>query len=83
VRPRCCGRTPGWTTHIIGWDVKKGGTPVDWVNLTFAEFNTSGPGAATARKAPAVIFTAEQAARWTPAAVLKGWKPRVPSQEPW
>ena len=52
-------------------------------NLTFAEYNSTGPGAAKTRPAPAQIFTAEQAAKWTVAAVLKGWDPLVPSQQNW
>jgi pectinesterase len=53
------------------------------MNLTFAEFNSSGPSAAKSRPAPAKIFTAEEAATWTTERLLKGWDPLTPSQQPY
>ena len=32
-------------SHIKGWDIARGSKAADWVNLTFAEYNTTGPGA--------------------------------------
>eukprot|EP00729_Bicosta_minor_P017441 gene17441-883_t len=71
--------------HIapVGWS-HPNPTPLGaYANLTFAEFNSTGPGASISRPLPAQIFTAEEAAKWTPAVVLKGWNPLVPSQQPW
>lgn len=69
-------------SHIKGWDVPRGSKAADWVNLTFAEYNTTGPGAKK-RAEPGTVFTAAQAAKWTAKAVLKGWDPMSPSQQPW
>ena len=69
-------------SHIAaqGWLVKG---ITDAANITFAEYNTTGPGARQSRAKPGVVLTAEQAAKWTQAAVLKGWDPHVPSQQPY
>ena len=52
-------------------------------NLTFAEFNSSGPGAKPTRPAPAKVFSAAEAASWTVERVLRGWNPLVPAQQPY
>ena len=69
--------------HIaaVGWNHP---SPMSaYANLTFAEYNSTGPGARGSRPAPGQIFTAEEAAKWTVVAVLKGWNPSVPSQQSW
>lgn len=68
--------------HIApgGWLVKG---IADATNITFAEFNTTGPGARQTRDKPGAVLTAAEASNWTQAAVLKGWNPHTPSQAPW
>ena len=69
--------------HIpaAGWTLGK--PPYPSGNLTFAEYNSSGPGARSTRPAPARVLQAGEAAGWTAARVLKGWDPAVPSQQPY
>jgi pectinesterase len=71
--------------HIptAGWSVKPGTTKSQAVNLTFAEFNSSGPGARPNRPFPAQVVSEEVAATWTPERVLKGWNPLTASQQPY
>ena len=71
--------------HIpaAGWSTPPRTTRLEAANLTFAEFNSSGPGAAAARPFPAEVWTADRAASWTVARVLRGWNPLIPSQQPY
>ena len=66
-----------------GWTTPPGTTAREAANLTFAEFNSSGPGARASRPFPAQVFTPQQAQSWTVASVLKGWDPLTPSQQPY
>ena len=58
----------GWTstgTH---------NTPLD--NVTYAEFNSSGPGSnPTSRVSWSFHLNESEAAKWTPTRVLQGWQP--------
>ena len=48
-------------------------------NVTFAEFNSSGPGGNPAHRVKwSVQLTAEEASQVTPASVLHGWVPKLP-----
>lgn len=69
-------------SHIArgGWLV--GDRTVSYDNVTFAEANTTGPGARRPRVAPGVVLAGAAAAAWTRQAVLRGWDPLRPSQEP-
>ena len=58
-------------------------TKAEAANLTFAEFNSTGPGAKSSRPFPAQMFSTETAATWTVARVLKGWDPLTPSEQPY
>merc|ERR1712087_238416 len=63
--------------HIAseGWSSKM---TESWENLTFAEYNSTGPGARATRPSPATILGDKAAQKWTAAAVLKGWDPLTP-----
>ena len=66
--------------HIaaVGW-TPMGRGPMG-ANVSYAEFNSSGPGANPARRAAfSRQLTAAEAAKWTVGAVLQGW---VPSTSP-
>ena len=69
-------------SHIAvgGWLVR--GRLGDYTNVTFAEANTTGPGARRPRAAPGAVLTGAAAAAWTREAVLGRWDPLVPGQEP-
>eukprot|EP01052_Picozoa_sp_SAG31_P059564 SAG31_NODE_18848_length_620_cov_1.197697_1_plen_172_part_10 len=69
--------------HIpaAGWTLGK--PPYPSANLTFAEHNSSGPGARPSRPAPARVLGATEAAGWTVGRVLKGWNPQISSQQPY
>jgi len=61
--------------HIAagGW-AGSHGTPLD--NVTYAEFNSSGPGSnPTARVSWSFQLDESEAAKWTPTRVLHGWQP--------
>ena len=66
--------------HIaaVGW-TPMGRGPMG-ANVSYAEFNSSGPGANPGRRAAfSRQLTAAEAAKWTVGAVLQGW---VPSASP-
>ena len=58
-----------------GWD--EWGKEANRQTTTYAEYRSTGPGAAPARRVPwARQLTPAEAARYTRAAVLRGWQPR-------
>jgi pectin methylesterase-like acyl-CoA thioesterase len=70
--------------HIpaAGWSLPHPTSQHEAANLTFAEFNSTGPGARPTRPLPAQVLSAAEASEWTDARVLKGWDPLTPSQQP-
>ena len=61
--------------HIsaLGWSSGRG---MPTANLTYAEFNSTGPGANPSKRAKfSKQLTAAEAAEWTVERVLQGWLP--------
>eukprot|EP01051_Picozoa_sp_SAG22_P013009 SAG22_NODE_1411_length_4480_cov_1.789137_1_plen_239_part_00 len=67
--------------HIAAAGWSAGRSVDDTANLTYAEFNSSGPGANPTKRAPfSHQLTAAEAEVWTAARVLDGWQP--PAEAP-
>jgi pectinesterase len=73
-----------WSHSCSKFGSKCSNDPKCWCqNVTYAEYNSSGPGAApSARVQWARQLTTAEAAAVTPAAVLRGWVPAVPGATP-
>lgn len=65
-----------------GWTFPDSVSQHEAANLTFGEFNSTGPGARATRPFPAQVLTAAEASKFTVATVLKGWDPLIASQQP-